>query len=856
MTQHTLLFEYWRAYYAEETLFTEGVLAKQHPAVHTVSTLELDDKWQPPIPARPNATVLVAPLVAESEGGTYVVPLWLRFYAEGEKWVWQDAPQFLIPFGLFDANTKTTPLSTEREYRASNWARTVLPAGATLTGRVLEALGKIYPSLTKTKQKELQLTIKPFGIWIALEEYLETFPLLATLLKAVETNPSFCAQHFLHSEQGTIPKTEIVPFVAHLAHRPLTSEAITALKEALTLPEGHLFPLVSPIGTQRLDWTMALLANSWHQHQLMGQPFSALLVTSSETVEAWLSHFQEANTVYQPWDPASRLLMKAGETIGAIDWEVREASYLLAAGCNTLQDALRLLSQSLEYYLQGVEAGEVLIKKYQATIVPLEGEFSSREAEELHALYEADSSLEIEFDVVSEILLEWEALNRSRHGWFGLLGRKVPARKVAAFLQKAKLPESLSAGEISKFLGGRLHDIRMARTEKVARIAELVDVQNRIRAFQHEWQKWWDHFLGGAFPTVPPAGLIEVLQQAQNDLRKRAFFALWHYKEAHALLEKEKPVVPPLLYWVNQDALLDPTISTEWVKTVDWVILDNAQAMPLLEGVCWLALGKRALVLGDSDQYVRLWAKDTESDYIRLFQAGLIQAECDFEEWEFQGLLASRSSVWDRTVAWYGEAQGTPHRLFSQITRAPGILDFPNQTVYRGALRSTSALISLFAHALQLWHMPGECIKTHGQYSNETQANAILERLQELEPLLTSIKGLQHGIAIVTPFIRQQILLKKLLAEHYPKEAVIPAVLLPHELMGQIYELVIVSIVVTADTPKPHVFDEGLAFWNTVCLSARLALCIAGDEDLFDMHLHTPTGKLAKFIQETVTLPA
>jgi hypothetical protein len=565
------------------------------------------------------------------------------------------------------------------------------------------------------------------------------------------------------------------------------NEALQAIIN--TVPAGQCRAVRTTIGSYSVLWSLRFMRDQW-----LGKK-TVLLVGSS------LSRYQDLFGFLEPcWDPLNQWVQHALEgppRLSNLSLQERIFCFLKKAGVSDLMTAQQTLL---------ARHAEILLKKKQGHSKTAQAAWMDKRSVYLRKWQALNRRLDQLHSALFEWRLEEETVFWKR--WRKMKSSKKPLSQT----QKSLLPFGLKAEKVEAFLKD---SIATVRAKKRALQRERLLCKNFYRALHEEGV--------GCFYDM------------------ELFFAQWHLLEAQHLLKQETTAMRPACFVLEPQTLWDPNACYRLVN-IEWVLVEHAQRYSVLQGAMWSLFAKKALFLGDDQPCTQRAMQESQCDFQLLLRKGLVQNENDFEELEWEAIACSRSNSWQRVWA----KQKVSLALENRVRRDKSLVAFIKDLIPEKERMLYKTVSESRAYAgLRFIPYPGQMQRREEQWLNRPQARCLMRILEHMR--LQSLYQ-DARIAIVTPFEMQ----RRYLSALYKKQrslTIQPHFLDPAALEGELYDWIIVSMVLTKDAVRPLYYDQHLALWRNICLSARYGVWIIGDGALFDVRLQSPTGKLAHVLR-------
>lgn len=287
---------------------------------------------------------------------------------------------------------------------------------------------------------------------------------------------------------------------------------------------------------------------------------------------------------------------------------------------------------------------------------------------------------------------------------------------------------------------------------------------------------------------------------------------------------------------------------------VDLLIVDEAGQVPAEIGGIGLALGRKALVVGDIHQIEPVWSVGAHIDDGNLRRYGLLDHADTLDEAGSRASNGSLMKVARNASAFVGMEATDPGIFLTEHRRclAP-IVAICNDLVYANRLiPCTKEPSNRFFLPLGWAHIRSPSGRRGGSRFNAGEAEAIAEWLGrcrgEIEEKYEK-KPIHELVGIVTPFSAQKGEIRMALERHGLDERLTVGTV--HALQGAEREIVIFSPVHTAEDGGQPFFDRGTNMVNVAVSRARHSFLVFGDMRVFDNSRAArtvPSGVLAQHL--------
>lgn len=365
------------------------------------------------------------------------------------------------------------------------------------------------------------------------------------------------------------------------------------------------------------------------------------------------------------------------------------------------------------------------------------------------------------------------------------------------YQDKKKVAAMLSLSE-------QIRQCKIKRTkihQAIVRVVELINERSKV---EKAWQAWSQKMM---------PGVLASRQSMQFAISHKLFNMALAYWQQHE----------PTTQWF--------TINPNAVQAYDLLIIDSAHRYLPQQIAPYLTQAKRAIFMGDNQEYEAMPAISSIAEE-RALAKHQLQDEDIIEQMHYKGMLQSIGNAFQVALA---NSNVISCQLPSRILYHPAI----NQVlrINKKTLQVTEKFNE--GDGLHLLDKPGNCEKQGNEFVNELQAAAIVDWLLQ-GPLRARLADIQ----IMTPFnLQQQVLLAKLQAA-----GIACPVYDFQNLPSRVCDYVIFSPVMTLGMQRPFLFDRGEQHFYRMMVRASRGFWIVGDKRIFDPKTHSPSGQIAKHL--------
>jgi hypothetical protein len=279
-------------------------------------------------------------------------------------------------------------------------------------------------------------------------------------------------------------------------------------------------------------------------------------------------------------------------------------------------------------------------------------------------------------------------------------------------------------------------------------------------------------------------------------------------------------------------------------EKADLIIFDNAHQLYPPQVMSYLQTSHQAIFLGNPHEYRFEQIMDAITEGQILANYPILDEE-RLDELQYKGMLLSTGSAMTVALAnssiqsytEYGEWRANCI-LYEIEPRHRDLVTFCNQ--FHGA-----KLISTYLGSQTEWdglHFLASHGQSHPQGHervNPIEARAIQEWLEKGYALSQS-----PSVVVVALYQSQVELIKPIIENAFSTVEIYTLDTLPN----RNWDYIVFSSVVTANDHRPYLFDLNDTFFYSLVARARRGVWVVGDERVFNATMHSPSGKLAKYI--------
>jgi hypothetical protein len=226
------------------------------------------------------------------------------------------------------------------------------------------------------------------------------------------------------------------------------------------------------------------------------------------------------------------------------------------------------------------------------------------------------------------------------------------------------------------------------------------------------------------------------------------------------------------------------------------------------------------------------------------FRHGVIADDIDYDEQRAKGIMHAHADPFSlaRSNSTYKASLtvglGAQSELLLRETAAhPALCRLLNKVVYKDQLQSLCERPTSPFPPFAACHIKGQVELTTDGPLNLREAQAVIEWIREH---FTEIKGMgAQGACVVTTSVAQCKFLEARVPSHLP-------VFCLQTMPANAYQWVIFSPAVTAQSPRPFLFDSTPNLLYKAVSRATESIMLFADLDIFDTTMNTPSGQLAR----------
>tara|TARA_R110002110_G_scaffold166602_2_gene367285 strand:- start:39598 stop:42129 length:2532 start_codon:yes stop_codon:yes gene_type:complete len=617
---------------------------------------------------------------------------------------------------------------------------------------------------------------------------------------------------------------------AHLVHaqvdalQALSPTELQSVLSILSLKKGGLQAITAPIGTDTHKIIQKILANQFTAQALGNKPPPTIGVFSRNPKQTYFD-----NTLFLDQDIfisyCQKILSKPELTDIEQIVQVIHQKMMFA-----YEDNLNAINLMRIY----AKAQKKNIEHYHDVSI-----FLSNLAEE-------DDKTDSDRHKYLEIHAQWQALQKSQgilQKCFSLMPfvKSFRQKKAGQYLEKALENEPVKVPyeqQLIEYIRG----LKVKQAKNDQKRIKAVDFSNRLQSAKTNWQKWAAaHGEKQAAEDIDMVGLFELLAPTQQEVWQLCSL-YWQALNLQSTLTPSSNI-SCMTPWSLQ--ILSPfdknsklsELSDE--QEMDYLFIEEAHLLSPVEILPVLSKAKRVVFFGDNIASMgRCLLPKFEDEY--LFKIKQNISEPDLEFLQASGHLLSSANAF-QVAQNNSEFQSlSPCGLYRTSYLALNTIQNKNK--------------DLFQYWNEHYHHNSlslsQPIESHGPSINFVPVLGNMHlglNVAEIEKIVSFIQNDLNNsreVAVITPFYHQKQLLARLL------ELENITVHTFEDLPTEPKDFIIFSPVYTAKIPRPHIYDEGDAYFYRLLGLAKQALWIFGDPAILNAKTHSPSGKIAKFLKD------
>jgi hypothetical protein len=451
---------------------------------------------------------------------------------------------------------------------------------------------------------------------------------------------------------------------------------------------------------------------------------------------------------------------------------------------------------------------------------------------------------------------------RQKRSWLARLGfqRKQVTQANRDYInQQRDIPPLSSYADraVIRALEQRADILAQQKATTIQQREEITQTKQRLQDLEHAWNQWCNAQNTDAM-HVQPETLFD------TKLRYDTFCLATHYWEARWLVEAQealstdrhglRPQRQQERRWRRYAKItpcfvstlfMTPRFFSSWenqqsnplYEYIDLLIVDEAAQVPADVAGATLALAKKAVIVGDTQQIKPVYALTESVDIGNMNRYSVAQTGDQQTVFRNAGLSATRGSfmVAAQRASSYQKSSDMRGMMLLEHRRClPQIIAYCNELAYHNMLEPKRTL----EHDLPLppmgyAHIPGICTTVRGSRENKLEAEAIVQWVTEQRQTLERhySKTIQEIVGIVTPFARQAEQIRAALQRHGLSKLTAGTI---HTLQGAERRIVIFSPVYS--TPGNFFFDQGVNMLNVAVSRAQDSFLVFGNMAIFEPH--------------------
>lgn len=276
------------------------------------------------------------------------------------------------------------------------------------------------------------------------------------------------------------------------------------------------------------------------------------------------------------------------------------------------------------------------------------------------------------------------------------------------------------------------------------------------------------------------------------------------------------------------------------------LIIENANQLRPQQIFSFLSKVKVAIFMGNPQNFRFEEVVDAITDEQLLAGYPCLDEET-YEQLQYKGMLLTTGSALTVALAnssiqsytEYGEWRANC-MLYEIEPRHPELVKFCN-LFHSSKLVANSTLIKLDSELGGVNFLPvnGHSHPQGLERVNPMEVKAIQNWIEKNLVLLEN-----KTIVVITLYQSQADLVKQVFKEIGLNVEVYSI----YDLPDKCWDYVVFSSALTARDPRPYLFDQNDTFFYSLIARAQLGAWVVGDSALFNPKMHSPSGKLAKFL--------
>jgi len=614
----------------------------------------------------------------------------------------------------------------------------------------------------------------------------------------------------------------------------LNSEALKVILSILSLKNGALQAIKAPIGTDTKTIIQEIIINQ----------YSAQALGKKE---------QPIMAVYSPNKEASSLLSSFDEVNPFLDEDIfiRYCQKILATpnlskAESILETAHKKMIAIYEDNLQAMGLVRTYLKMQQENAKRYNGIDTF-----LKDLEKQDETIETERLKYLDIHAQWQSMQKNHtflQKCFSIIPfvQKHRRKKASKFLDKVLENESINRPYEQEVIE-HIRSLKVKQAKNDQKRIKAVDFLNLLQSARSKWLQWvmQHHGESKSFEHLDIRALYQVLAPVQKKLWQLCSI----YWQARSMIQQEKKILSNVdsepshqMQWDLQS--LDPFNRQAHIKksqTIDYLFIDAAHLLSPIEILPVLSRAKRVIFFGDNPASIdrSLFAR-VEDEY--LFKTKYNILEEDLEYLQASGHLLSAANAFQVAQNNSEFQKVSPCGLSRFSYLALKTIQYKNKQLFQYWNEFYCQNQLVLSHSLVINGPSISLVPVQGKMY-------LGMNVGEIEKIVSFIKedlNANSQVAIITPFYHQQKLLSRMLESNNVTTHTF------EDLPQTTVDFIIFSPVYTSDMPRPYIFDEGPAYFYRLFGLAKKAIWILGDTRIFDEHMHSPSGQIAKLLKNKV----
>ncbi|MCS1350942.1 DEAD/DEAH box helicase [Mechercharimyces sp. CAU 1602] len=390
---------------------------------------------------------------------------------------------------------------------------------------------------------------------------------------------------------------------------------------------------------------------------------------------------------------------------------------------------------------------------------------------------------------------------------------------------------------------------------------EMVAFKERLLLMRREWSDWRNQ---NNINDESEASMFKILDEK---LRFQAFLLATHYWEARWLMDVNAGLDKNDYQRWKRYAKLTPCVvatmssAPGFFKTssypeeylygsIDLLIVDEAgQVKPEQAGTV-LALAKKAVIVGDTEQLEPIAGVNAHVDEGNIKKYA-IQTFTEIDSFHKSGLSASQGNLMRlaQRISRFGEHEELGGMLLREHYRCrEDIIQYSNELCYQGRLipkkKNPEKGEEKYRDIPMLGfvNVEGEAEKIVSSWQNKREAVSIAYWINKNKKLLTDYdSNLANVIAVVTPYKQQARLITRYLKSEFRIDNL--TINTVHALQGAEKDIIIFSPTFSGEKCKNQIpfYDKTKNLLNVAVSRAKESFLVFGDKETFGRYPNSPS---------------